>query len=71
MSKKKILKKLSVGSVVVFKIANRKGYAMIAKNNLTEGRSIPQAYGRMIKACRRMGYELPDDKMPSRLAKFQ
>lgn len=70
MSKQKMLKPLGLGSVVVFKIANRKGYAMIAKNNLTEGRSIPQAYGRMIKACRRMGYELPEGKMPSKLAKF-
>lgn len=70
MSKKKVLKKMSLGSVVVFKIANRKGYAMIAKNNLTEGRSIPQAYGRMIKACRRMGYELPVNKLPSKLKKF-
>ena len=70
MSKKKVLKKLSLGSVVVFKIANRKGYAMIAKNNLTEGRSIPQAYGRMIKACRRKGYELPENKIPSRLKNF-
>ena len=68
--KKKPLKKLRLAQVVVFKIANRRGYAAIAMNNLTEGRSIAQAYSRMIKACRRKGYELPDDKIPSRLTKF-
>ena len=69
-SKKKVLRKLGLGSVVVFKIANRKGYATIARNNLTEGRSIPQAYSRLIKACRRKGYELPADKIPHRLSSF-
>ncbi|MDD4869006.1 MAG: hypothetical protein PHR77_00495 [Kiritimatiellae bacterium] len=69
-SKKKVLKKLSIGKVVVFKIANRRGYAMIARNNLTEGRSIPQAYARLIKACRRKGYELPANKVPARLTNF-
>jgi hypothetical protein len=69
-SKKKVLKKLSVGKVVVFKIANRRGYATIALNNLTEGRSIPQAYARLIKACRRAGYELPEGKTPRRLTNF-
>ena len=70
MSKKKVLKKLGLGRVVVFKIANRRGYATIALNNLTEGRSIPQAYSRLVKACRRKGYELPVNKIPSRLSNF-
>jgi len=69
-SKKKVLKKMSVGAVTVFKIANRRGYATIARNNLTEGRSIPQAYSRLIKACRRAGYQLPEDKLPHRLSNF-
>jgi len=70
MRKKKVLKKLGLGKVVVFKIANRRGYATIALNNLTEGRSIPQAYARLVKACKRKGYELPMDKMPQRLSNF-
>jgi hypothetical protein len=71
MSKrKKVLKKLSLGKVVVFKIANRRGYATIVLNNLTEGRSIPQAYARLVKACKRKGYQLPADKIPQRLSNF-
>jgi len=69
-SRKKVLKKMSIGAVTVFKIANRRGYAMIARNNLTEGRSIPQAYARLVKACRRAGYELPGNRIPSRLKTF-
>ena len=39
--------------VKIFKIRNRKGYAAICDRNLTEGRSIPAALSRMIKAvCR-------------------
>ncbi len=53
------LKKLGIGSVTVFKIANRKGYAAMAKGNLTEGRTVYQAYCRLVKACKRGGYELP------------
>ena len=40
-------------SVKVFKIKNRKGYAAICAGNLTEGRSIPAALSRMVKAMRR------------------
>ena len=61
---KKPLKKLSVKDVKFFKIANRKGYATIAKNNLTEGRTVYQAYSRLVKACKRNGYELPIRKAP-------
>lgn len=54
-----MLTKLGLRHVTVFRIANRRGYAAIAKNNLTEGRTVYQAYSRLVKACRRDGYELP------------
>lgn len=53
------LKKLGMSSVKIFRIANRKGYAAMAKNNLTEGRTVYQAYSRLVKACKRNGLELP------------
>jgi len=52
------LKKFNRRKVLVFKIANRNGYAAIANKNLTEGRSIPQAMARMAKALKRQGYDL-------------
>ena len=58
--KGKVLKKLGMKDVTIFRIANRKGFAAIAKNNLCEGRSVFQAYDRLIKACRRNGWELPE-----------
>lgn len=39
--------------VKVFKIKNRRGYAAICANHLTEGRNVRQAYERMVKAVRR------------------
>ena len=45
-------------SVRVFKIKNRKGYAAICMNNLTEGATIGVAMARMNKALKRMGYTL-------------
>ena len=69
MAKTGILKKLGVKDVVFFKIANRKGFAAIARNSLTEGRTIYQAYSRLVKACRRLGYELPikaADQLPKK-----
>ena len=57
--KAKPLKKLSIKDVTFFKMANRKGCAAIAKKNLTEGRTVWQAYDRLVKACKRNGYELP------------
>ena len=39
----------------IFKIRNRKGYAAIYGNNLTEGRTSDQAYERMVKALKRKG----------------
>ena len=53
------LKKLGMSSVKLFRIANRKGYAATAKNHLTEGRTVYEAYSRLVKACRRSGYQLP------------
>ena len=53
------LKKVSLKDVEVFKIVNRKGYAMICKNNLTEGSTSKQAAERMNKVLKRMGYTLP------------
>jgi len=40
-------------SVSVFKIRNRKGYAAICCNNLTEGRTSQEACSRMQKALKR------------------
>jgi len=55
----KPLRKLGMKDVSIFRIANRKGFAAIARNNLTEGRTVYQAYDRLVKACKRNGYELP------------
>ena len=57
--KPKKLKTLKKREVLVFKIANRRGYAVVARNNLTEGRSIPQTLARMAKALKRRGLALP------------
>jgi hypothetical protein len=62
--KKKSLKKIGLSAVTIFRIVNRKGYAAVAKGNLTEGRTVYQAYSRLVKACRRGGYELPIRKAP-------
>jgi len=58
--KKRVLRKIGLRDVKFFRIANRRGVAAIAKNNLTEGRTVYQAYSRLVKACRRNGYELPE-----------
>ena len=63
-AKGKILKKISIKEVKFFKIAKRKGYATICRNNLTEGRTVYQAYSRLVKAVKRAGYELPLRKAP-------
>jgi effector-binding domain-containing protein len=46
------------GKVKMFKIKNRKGYAALCNNHLTEGRTSFQAYQRMIKALKRNGMNL-------------
>jgi len=55
---KKNLKKLNSGRVSIFKIKNRRGYAALCMNNLTEGRSPAQAFERMSKAVKRSGFLL-------------
>jgi hypothetical protein len=50
------LKKLSSADVVTFKIRNRKGYAAVCMDNLTEGSSEKMALERMNKALKRIGY---------------
>jgi hypothetical protein len=59
MAKKEVkLKKVLKAQVKTFKIKNRKGYAVICKDNLTEGRTVSQASDRMNKALKRMGLTL-------------
>lgn len=47
--------------IKIFKIKNRCGYAAICVNHLTEGKSLPQVYDRMIKALRRNNITLKND----------
>ncbi len=54
----KTLRKIGRGKVTVFKIKNRRGYAAICLNNLTEGRTAEQAVARLRHPLKRMGYEL-------------
>ena len=56
----KQLKPVAARQVRMFKIANRRGYAAVCFNNLTEGASPLQAYQRMSKAVRRIGGSLPE-----------
>lgn len=54
---KKIKKLTSIkrSQAEIFKIKNRKGYAVVCRNNLTEGSTVPQAIARMNKALKRIG----------------
>jgi hypothetical protein len=45
--------KIGKKTVKIFKIKNRKGYAAICEEHLTEGRSSVVAYDRMVKAISR------------------
>ena len=49
----------------IFKIKNRRGYACIFSNHLTEGKSIVEAYDRMLKALRRSSIKVKNN--PSNL----
>ncbi|MBD3245472.1 MAG: hypothetical protein GF333_00490 [Candidatus Omnitrophica bacterium] len=49
---------ITARKVKIFKIKNRKGYAAVCRNYLTEGRTCAQAYERMEKALRRNGIAL-------------
>ncbi|MBP9865066.1 MAG: hypothetical protein KBC91_01540 [Candidatus Omnitrophica bacterium] len=54
----KTLKKLPSSKLVIFKIKNRRGYAGILLNNLTEGKTPAEVFARMAKAVKREGFEL-------------
>jgi len=58
MKAKKVLKKISVKKIKIIKMRNRKGYAALCLDNLTEGKTTYQAYARMLKALRRGGMEI-------------
>lgn len=45
--------KTSANRVKLFKIKNRRGFAAVCSDHLTEGRTRQQAYTRMTKALRR------------------
>lgn len=60
MAKKRALKPVQRSKVRIFRIANRRGYAALCCNNLTEGATPFKAYCRMQKAVKRMGFCLPD-----------
>ena len=45
--------------MTIFKIRNRRGYAAICLNNLTEGRTVAQAVARLVHPLRRVGRALP------------
>jgi len=46
--------KIGKFSVKIFKIKNRRGYAALCHNCVTEGSTKNQAYSRMVKAIRRV-----------------
>jgi len=48
-----MIEKIGHLKVQIFKIKNRKGYAAVCFDHLTEGRSVQEAYARMVKALRR------------------
>jgi len=52
------MQKVPAAKVKIFHIENRRGYACICFNNLTEGKTPLEAYLRMIKAQKRKGREL-------------
>ncbi len=59
----KTLKKMQASRVTIFKIKNRRGYAAIVLNNLTEGKTPVEAFNRMTKAVKRAGFDL-SGKLP-------
>ena len=58
MAREKVLKKIAMNQATIFKIKNRKGFAVICRENLTEGATKPQAIDRMNKALKRIGLTL-------------
>jgi len=63
---KRQLRKISSSKVSIFKIKNRRGYAALCMKNLTEGRTVLQAFNRMVKAVKRFGFELRGNVPTSR-----
>ena len=48
-----MIEKIGHLKVEIFRIKNRKGYAAVCFEHLTEGASAQEAYERMVKALRR------------------
>lgn len=46
--------KIEESKVQIFKMRNRNGYAAICQECLTEGKTKEEAYGRMVKALKRV-----------------
>ena len=62
----KKLRKISSTQVCIFKLKNRRGFAALCREHLTEGRSPVQAFERMVKAVKRSGFELAGNPPQSR-----
>ena len=60
------LRKMTAGKVTILKLKNRKGYAALCLNNLTEGKTPQQAFERLYHPLRRMGFELAGTAPKSR-----
>lgn len=54
----KTLKKIRSSKVKILKLRNRRGYAAICLNNLTEGRTASEAFSRLTNPLKRMGLQL-------------
>jgi len=50
--------RIAAKKIKIFKIKNRKGYGAICLDNLTEGKTVYQAYQRMVKALSRSKVEI-------------
>lgn len=49
---------ISPKKIKIFKMKNRKGYAALCNNCLTEGKTVYQTYDRMLKALKRNKIEV-------------
>ena len=49
---------INARKIKIFKLKNRKGYAALCRDHLTEGRTIHQVYDRMLKALKRNKIEV-------------
>ena len=58
MPKDIYLKSIPATEVQVFKLRNRRGYAAICLDNLTEGKTAAQAVERLANPLKRMGMTL-------------